>query len=489
MQRKINKFHFLLLFLFLTVLTFRLYFVFQTNNFSSDEAYFHLRHINHLIENKSFLSYDPLSYGGRFIVYPPFFHLLMAFLSFGNIFLLKIFPEIFLSSMVFIVYIICKDITKRNEVALICSFMSAFIPIFLMETINKLSVYSLVLPIMFLMIYSLMKIENKFFLYLFLVLSFLLPLTHPSAFLFVFAMVLFLIFGWVEDFKISGIRREAIFFSIFLIFLIEFIIYRKAFLEYGFNIIWQNIPSEIFNSVFRNFSIFNIIISGGILVLLFGFLGLYYCFQDRENKLGLVFSFLVLGIFLLLLLKMIPFNIGLVFLSLSLVVLSSFFILRLLDYVEQTRLFKLKKIILISLFVFIFLVSVIPSYDSLQDFNYIFDQKIHDLNWIRENTNKNSVVLGSLKEGNIIAAIAKRKNVVDTNFLLAPHPLERIKDVESIYNLNSEAIALKLLNKYNVDIIYLSDNTQTLYNVGEMDYLTNKDCFKKLRGRIYEVKC
>src|SRR3989344_3477221 len=55
--KKISKEGWLLLLIFIFVLAFRLYFVFQSKNFSSDEAYFHLRHINYILENNKILFY------------------------------------------------------------------------------------------------------------------------------------------------------------------------------------------------------------------------------------------------------------------------------------------------------------------------------------------------------------------------------------------------------------------------------------------------
>ena len=483
---KIKKEHILLFLLFIFSLAFRLYFVFQTSNFSSDDAYFHLRHISSLVEEKKFLYYDELSYGGREVLYPPLFHILMAIFSLGNIFLLKVIPEIFLSLVSIIIYFICKEITHKNIVALICSFMSAFIPVFLIETTNEISVYSLVIPILFLMFYCLINLDKKFYLILFLVLSFLLPLIHPSAFLFILTMIIYFILNWVEGSNVSNLKWEASIFATFLIFLIEFIIYREAFLKYGLNIIFYNIPANIFGSVFRSFDLFSLVFSIGFLILIFGFIGLYYCISKKENKLGLLFSSFILGVLVLLLLRLIPFFTGLMFLSFGLVILSSFLISIFLDYIDQTRLFKFRNAFVFLFLVIILIFSIIPAYDSLQNSNSILDQQIHDLEWINENTPNESVVLGLMQEGNLITAIAKRRNVMDNNFLLAPNPLKRIEDINIIYSTGSEAIALKLLKNYNVKYIYFSDNAQKLYE-DKLKYVEDKIYFKKVRGRIYEV--
>lgn len=484
---KVKKEHILLFLLFIFSLVFRLYFVLQTSNFNSDDAYFHLRHISSLVENKEFLSYDGLSYGGRYVLYPPLFHLLMAVLTFGNIFLLKLIPEILLSLMVIIIYFICKEITNRRLVALICAFMSAFIPIFLTETINKLSVYSLVLLILFLMFYCLTKLDKKFYLILFLILSFLLPLIHPSAFLFILTLGIYFLLAWVEGVKVSKLKKEATIFSIFLICLIEFIIYRKAFLEYGLNIIFYNVPANILGNVFRSFDIISLIFFVGFLILIFGFFGLYYCIAHKDNKLGLIFSSFILGVLILLLFRLISFFVGLMFLSLGLVVLSSLFIMEALNYLEQTKFFRFKVSFIYIFLIIILLFSFIPAYDVLKSSRTIVDQQIHDMEWINKNTPQGTVVLGLMQEGNLISAIAKRINVADSNFLLAPNPLKRLEEINIIYSTGSGAIASKYLAKYNIKYIYFSDNAQSIY--GTIKYIKDDSCFKQLRGRIYEIIC
>ena len=89
---KLNKTLILLVLIFIITLTFRLYFTLQVNGFSSDEAYFNLRYIQSIVQSKSLIFYDTLSYGGREIAQPPLFFLITALFSFGSVILLKIIP-------------------------------------------------------------------------------------------------------------------------------------------------------------------------------------------------------------------------------------------------------------------------------------------------------------------------------------------------------------------------------------------------------------
>ena len=132
---KLNKY---LILIILFVLAFRLFFVFQTDNYSSDESYFHLRYINHILEEKNPLFYDDLSYGGRPVVYPPLFHYILALLSFVP-FAFKILPAIFISSLIIIAYLISKEIYANKTINLLIALLAGFIPVILSQTLNQIS--------------------------------------------------------------------------------------------------------------------------------------------------------------------------------------------------------------------------------------------------------------------------------------------------------------------------------------------------------------
>mgnify|MGYP001575665316 CR=1 FL=1 len=193
MQRKIKLEYVILVLLFLFVLAFRLFFTFRYGHFNTDDAYFHLRHIEYIIENHSLLYFDELSFEGRFIFYPPLFHVIMAFVSFGSMFMLKFVPELLFALTVFIVYAIAKEISGNDYSALFAAALSAFIPMLFRETLNNLSVYSFVVPLLLLMFYCISKLDNKKYLWIFVITSFILPLIHPSALIFVIAIILYLL--------------------------------------------------------------------------------------------------------------------------------------------------------------------------------------------------------------------------------------------------------------------------------------------------------
>lgn len=487
---KINKTILFLLLIFAITLTFRIYFSFHANSLSNDEAYFNLRYIKNVVDTKSLMFYDSLSYGGRETLYPPFFYILMALLIFGNIILLKIIPEIFASLLIFIIYLITKEITNDNNTALLASLISAFVPIYLSQTLNIISVYSLALPLLFLMLYSLLKLEDEKYLWIFIICTFILALTHVIAILFILTILIYLFLIAGGAIQATKLKKEAILFSIILIMLIELIIYKKAFLTYGVNIIGQSLPLNILLDNYRAFTLLELVIGIGIIPLVLGVIGVYLGLTKENNKPVYMFSALIVSVLLLLVLRLITISIGMMILGISLSIFAAFAIKSIIMYLNQIKLSWLKNLFIIIFFIIFILFSFIPSYNNSKNLEKISDYKFQDMKWLNKNINNTYTILGNVEEGNLITSIGQRKNVIDTNFILAPNPFERLSDIEKIYTTFSEAKVLELLRKYNINIIYLSEDTKKIYNIDNLSYVKGSSCFRNIReGRIYAVLC
>ena len=310
----------LLAIILLLTLSVRLFFVFQTPLFSEDLSYFHLRNIEHILETKKPIYFDELSYSGRFIIFPPFFHYVLAFFSiiFPVSFVAKLIPEILISSLVIIVYLISKELTKDTRASLLAALMAGFIPLFAGKILNSLSIYSFVLPIFFFMTYCMMKIrEERGYLPFLVILAILFPLTHSTAFLFVFSLMMYSLLILSESWTIRRTNKEAILFVILTTFLIQFILYKKAFLLYGFNTIWTNTPIQIFIEYFRNINIMTILYEIGILPVILGFIAIFFALFHKKRDSLFILGSIILSTLLLLTLKLININEGLLFLVLT----------------------------------------------------------------------------------------------------------------------------------------------------------------------------
>ncbi len=483
---KIKNKNYLLIGIFLFTLAFRLYFSLQTNYFSSDDAYFNIRHTNYIIENFKPIYYDELSYGGRYVLYPPLFHYFLAIFILIP-FALKIIPEILLASLVFFVYLIAKEITKDENAALFSALISAFIPLYISETLNQVSIYSIVLPLLFYMFYCLIKLDKKIHVNNFIIASFILPLLSPIAFLFVFSIIFYFILTKTEDIELSKLKKELILFSSILILLISFIIYKKAFLEYGLNLIWQNIPFSLLSEHFRGIGVLELIYIVGIIPLFLGSIAIFYgIFREKSIAILLLGSFMLMGL-LLAINGLIDFNTGLMFFGITASIIAALPVHRFFSYLKLTKIYKYKQIFIVAGLLLVFILSVIPSYDVSKRLinNVPSNEDIKTLEMLRDF--KDLVVLGNVYEGNMITTIAGKKNVIDNLFLLAPKPEQRLEDVNLVYTTNFGTVASEILQRYKVGYILLSKKTKELYNITDLKY-ANEICFKKF-GEGYQVIC
>lgn len=480
--------------IFLLVFSFRLYFVIQSSGFSSDDAYFHYRIADSIVHWEE-ITYDKLSHGGKEFFYPVLFHYFLAIfgLVFPLIIVLKFIPELLISFLILVVYLISKHITGNKNIALIISLISGFLPLLYKDLLNQASIYSLVIPIFFFMVFCFMKMrEEKQYLVYFVILTILFGFVHPFSFLLVLSLMIYSLIILSESWTLRRINKEAIIFAIFVIISIQFLIYKKIFLKYGLNVLWQNIPPNILNSYFTNFTILEVINRVGLIPISLGIIALYYGIFKEKNDSFYVLGGIILATLLLLLLKLIDFSVGLIFLGVVLTILSSLTLLRFMRYLHLTKFAKFSNFFVLIFVLFILLFSIVPSYQMAKNVMGNVPSKI-DLNvleWIRLNIEENATILAPLQEGHMITALTRKSNVVDDTFLMGHDVEGRVIDTDNLYKLKSVTQAIDLLNKYDVDYIFLSEKTKCYYNINSLEYAKDERCFneRKYENKLYQIR-
>jgi len=478
------------------VLGMRLYFAFQTPYFSHD-AYFNIRQVEHIRNTGLPIFKDDLSYSGRNFFFQPFFQYILAFF---NLFIplnlvCKIIPNIFASLLVFITYLIVLEITKNKEAAIFSSFISGFIPIFFAETVNNVSAFSLIIPIMFFLVYSLIKInKGERYINFFLASILILALINASAILLVIGLLLYLLLLRIENLQQRKSELELIIFSTMFVIWFNFVIYKNAFLVHGPSLIWQNIPRELLNQYFLQLDILNAIYYIGVIPLLSGIYLIYkYTFKKKNRKIYLLMGF-ALSILFLLWFKLIPLKIGLIFLGVILVLLFGKFYSDSLLFINKTKFSNYKWIFAVLLFILFIFNSIIPTVSYANNIIRETPSR-HDINallWLKNNSGEEDVILASLDEGYLVNTIAERKNVIDNHFLLIKDAEQRLGDVKEIYTTHYETEAIPLLNKYNIKYIFLSRRAMKDYNIIDLNYKTDKKCFELVYDnevKIYKSMC
>jgi len=467
-------------------LSFRLYLAFSSPYFDSDLAYFNARIIENIIETNKPFSFDPLSYGSRELIHPQLFHYLMSFFSSIPEFM-KVLPELFILPLTIIAYFIAKKITRDPLASLITALLVSFSPALLFNTSNQVSVYTLAIPLFYLMLFCLMDIKAGKNLYIFIAASFLLPLIHPISFLFACSILFYLILSGSESLEVESNTKEAVLFSFFLILLINFILFKKAFLLYGLSIIQQNIPPQLLAQHFLPPNIFNSLYLIGLIPLILGSIGVFQGVFKQKDKNIILLTSTLLTIMLLLLLKFIDLSTGLLFFSISLTLIASVAISRIIKYLEITRIHRIKNL-MIALGIFLIIaIIIIPAFFSTSKIITPFE--ISTLQSLARDAAPGATILAPVSQGHLVAYFTQRKNVADSNFILAPSPEQRLQDIKIAYTTISASKALEIFHKYNIQYLFVSKEAQRVYGVSRPSYLDDETCFKQRKSTVYEVKC
>jgi hypothetical protein len=444
------------------------------------EAYNALRQAEHIKETGVPLFNDPLSYSGRVFVFPPLFYYLLAGFSFFMPLELaaKILPSLAFASLTIIVYFIAKHLTKNKTAALIVSFFSGFVPI-LFSDLGQISVYSLSLPLIFLLSYTFLRIDEKGFATISIILIILLLLTQASVFIMLISFIIYFIILWLEKQELNKKEFEIALFLFFLTIWFNLLLYKKAFSLHGIRFIWQNIPSPLLSSFFEDLSFLGVISGVGVLPLLLGVYTIYNVLFKTKNQAATFYISFAFISFIMLWFKLIPIRIGLLFLSLNLIILSAYAIKIILVSISKTKTPWLSNVIILALVILFILSSLAPFIVAArsQPSKNPPLADIHALEWIRDNTRESAVVLGRIDEGFLINYVANRKNVADQNFLFINNINQRYKDINLLFTLRLKSEAVRLMNDYNIDYIFLSTQTMKEYNITRLFY-TDQDCFE-----------
>ncbi len=480
--------------IFVLSIAIRLYLAFLTPYLSVGGSYFILKEVAHIKATGLPLIYDNLSYQGRTHIILPFFYYILALFSWvlSPINLGKIIPNILASLLPVVVYLIGVKITNSKPLAAFGALVSIVNPVYLSETFNLVSIQSIMLPLEFMLLYLFISNKKRSNNIWFVLLTFIVSLTSPLCFLLAVGFIIYYILVFSFNFKQRKGRVELGLFYLVTITWVNLIFYKNALYTYGWKIFWQNIPSPLLNSYFTPTSLFRTVQQIGLIPILFAFFTLYYyLFKRRDHDVYVLIGFLFANVFIMWL-KIIQPTVGLMYVNTIIILLFLRFCKDFKSFIRQTRFDRFRNLFLIF-FIVAFSASFIFSSASLIKNNLQNtpdSQEIKNLILAKFVTSKNSTILGSLNEGNLINYYARRKNLMDTDFLLAPKTSRRYKDLYTIYTTLFETERIRLLDKYNIKYILLTNFTKK--NLGDVNItLTSSKCFKPIKGSktIYEVMC
>jgi hypothetical protein len=490
----------LLALLFLTTLGMRLYFTYQTPFYSDEQAYHTLRQVEHIGENGKPIIDDPLSYSGRKQVLTPlFYYVLAGFNAFLPLLVVgKIIPNLFASSITLIVFFLAQELTQNNKASLFSAAISSFIPIYMIKTMNTLSPYTLAFPLFFLMLFYFMKITESTrvqYSTIFLICLVLLSLTHPLILVFLLSTLVYLALVKIEHIELTKREKELILLSLFFVIWAYLIIFKKAFFQYGLDIMFQNIPEQISSFYFRRTTLLQIVYLVGTIPLMYGVYAIsQHLFMVKNKKISLLAS-VVFSTAVLLWLKLVTPGLGLIMLGVTFSILFALLYKRTFDYVAKTKFAKWEKVAFAGFMLIFVFSSVIPTlyYTSQTLATATSQEEIDAFMWIAENTYEESVVLTTPQEGHTLAYVSKRRNVADSNYLLINNINQVYEDVEKMYSAPFKTEAITLMNQYKVQYILFSNEAREYYDLSHFPHHDDTRCFQLMfentRSKVYKLMC
>ena len=485
-----KRYAFALLAIFIAAFSLRVFIALQSQTFEH-EAYFSIQRMKEILDSKIPAHTDPLSYGGRPLIYPPLFYYTLAASS-----LLvpidiagKIVPNLFIASLAIIIYFLAYDMTKDPNASLVSALLAGFAP-FLFSTINLISPYSLAIPLLYILIFLFFRIHKPYYVLVFIIVLGLMRYTHPSVILIIVALLCYLLFQKLDRLKTLPAETELILFSSFLVLWSLFITYKQPLLSHGLSIIYQNIPPSLLQNYFSEVNIAQAITGIGIIPLLGALYTIYTHLFDRKNRITHFMIIFTLLISLLLGLKLVNLDLGLSLLAVNFAILFSVFYKSLFGFLAKTYVDQLRGFFKLAILVLILATSIIPSFAFGISGNTLAQADKDALDWVQANT-PDSTLFGALQDGYAITAIARRKNIADENFLLIPNPEEQVQDISQLYYAIFQTEALRVLEKYNSTYIFLSTTAQETYGISALEF-AEPPCFELVyshSAKVYKVNC
>lgn len=482
-----------LIFIVLIVATIRVGVSFEQEHVDYS-AYNVLKDVREIKESASPLYFDDLSYGGRErivnFVYAYFLSALSLFLP--EELVIKVIPNVFAALVVLPVFYLSKLITKDDIISLVSALVAGFLPATFLVGVNDGSAFTLSMLLLFTAVYFFIKSNRstKHLGYLIATLV-LLTLVSPMGSLLMLALLLYLSFLKLERMRVTQKESEITLFFGLLTLWYLFLVYKRAFLDHGASVIWQNLPRGEVASSFSQLTVFEAIISVGLLPLVGAAVGVYVAFSYQKRKSVFLLSSLGVISLALLFLQWVPLREGLYVLSLCLVIISSFSLRLFKEFIEKTKAHMYYGYALLG-FVVLFFVFTLPIISALEFDDAPASSDVEVMLWAKDNVDDNAVVMASPGEGFFISYVGNKEVVLDDNYLLVFRSEERYSDVLELYGAVFKTQAIGIMQKYGATHFLYSMKGMEFSGKEELQFI-DENCFELVYSSssslLYERTC
>ena len=479
---------------------FRVWLSAKSDFFSDSKSYFNLRQIESIRERGLPIIRDGLSYSGRTFSFVPGMHYLLAAVLLisggliGKSLLLKLALAAAEVTAALVGYLIVLETSMKKKAALISAFGIAFSPILIENTLNRISTYSLSVPINLLLIYLFIRSENSKraaigFIIALICAAFIDQLVLVT----IIGLSVYVIIASSDGIEVGGGKKELIIFSVIFLIWFELIVFKEAILAHGWSILWGNIPPTILSRYFRNINMLLVIYRINALAFLGGAYVLYTnMLGDKKDSIYL-FTGMIFTLLGMLWLKLIDFNSGLLGLGLMFTILFGYSFYMIDEYISKTKIAAARKAIILAIALLFIGTTFSAAYSSaIKSVEELPGRdELEALHFLRV-LDKDGTIMSAPESGFYIEYFAEKPTVLDSDFLTIADAERRYEDVKQVYSTPYSIKAIELMEKYDARLIYLSKREIEEYSVSELQYKDDK-CFEEVYNssavKIFMRRC
>ncbi|MFW5746715.1 MAG: hypothetical protein ACOCWQ_04165 [Nanoarchaeota archaeon] len=456
-------------------------------------AYFLLRQSASVAGSAAPFFFDPLSYGGRWLAFNPLYAYLIGGPGalFGVEEVMRILPNLIAATVPLMAYLISMHLIKDRRIGVLVALFSGFIPIQSAVMHNSAHAFSFVLPLSLLTTYLLLR--QKYAACFWVALAFI--VFHPGSWLWILGFGFYLLFSWLEHIKTPQVQKELFLTLLLAAALWHIIIFKNALTQHGVGIIWQNVPLSIRAALFVDFNLFSVLSFVGIVPLVGAAWAIYHQFYRSRDTRSLFLVAQIVAGFVLLWLTVVRYEEGLMYFSLWLVMLLPVFFGRFFAYLERTKFRATTSLMWVGVLTLFFLTAVLPSvFFSLENPGPDEDY-LQMLSFLQMHTPADATIIDAPSRGQLITAKTGRKTFMDTEFMLAPNPDTRLRDLERFYTSSISTQALEVLADYQITSSYVvyDSNSQEKYWDSTARFAQDTRCFVPIYAQeglvVYQVMC
>jgi hypothetical protein len=494
--------------LFSIIVCIRMFAAYQTAMLD-DSSYELLRQVDHIAHTGLPLVADELSFGGRERVINPilYYPLALVWKIVPSIEFLLLFFSILQALICIPVYLFVKTFIQSHEFATIVGFIAGLSPMSFLIVENTLSLHSLIVPLLFLVLYCLLTFhepEHKKTKVIFLT---FVAISTPLFFLPLLAIILYMLYMTMENKQVPQEQKEIVFYVSLVAFFSIIIFYREVLFTYGLRIPFSRI-FVLDQSIFIFFS------KTSIILFLAASYVIYRCFSHRfRAEVISLFGFIsVCGVIFLF--SLLDIATILYIFQITMIITIAYVLNSIYSYVELTRLSKYAGVFARIAGAFFIIVICVPtyvffggepaynpsvSYASVNEviatnFKTVYFDENYAGDIIQANSSETPLIIVHPYMANEVMYYTNSQTLADANSLLVLDYVQRLEVINLFYKTSFSARALQLIDPYvskNGNYIIWQSSYSSEY-LAKPQYLATR-CFP-LRYKddyleLYEVTC